>query len=463
MGDFDLGRHRRIHLVGIGGIGVSAVARLLLARGFIVSGSDIRESKITRALEAEGARVFIGHSAQNIGDADLVVYSTAIPQDNIEIRAAKERGCKVVHRSQVLSALMRGYKGIGVTGTNGKGTVSALITWFLSAEDLDPSFAIGAILNNFGTNARQGRGPHLVCELDESDGSFTNTSPERLVIVNLEADHLNYYKDLQGVIRTFGQYLASDKAPGIVHVNGDDPNIREVLRISGYPAQRVITFGFGEANSYRVVDFEMASGLATFRVVSKEGDLGLFSSPLPGRYNALNVVAALSVALQEGVRPQQAKEKLRHFLGLENRFTVVEAGPLRLVKDYISHPTGVRAVIEAAKDLWGTRVIAVFKPYRYTMIHYLQNEYAVAFRDAELVIITKMFEAGEEPIPGVDTEFLVRKVREGGNRVLYCPEMDAIEEVLREVCRPKDTVIFFGGDDLFQVADRFAKALARGS
>ncbi len=454
---------RSVHLLGVGGVGVSAVARLLLARGLDVSGCDVRESSITRALASEGARVFIGHSADHLAGVDLVVVSSAIPEVNPELRAARERGMRVVHRSEMLGALFARHRGIGVTGTNGKGTVSALIAWLLHGAGLDPSFAIGAILLDFGTNARAGRGPHLVCELDESDGSFANTRPERLVINNLEADHLNYYKDLEGLLRTFSEYLGSDRAPPFLHANLDDVNVREVLRRARARAE-VIGHGERTDAAYVLVACKESRLRSRFRVRGPRRDLGWFDLNLPGRYNAMNALAALGVALEEGVDVEAAREYLPRFRGMENRFTVVEVGGWTLVKDYISHPTGIREVLRAARGLGGGRLVAVFKPYRFTMIHYLQDEYRDAFRDADLTLITEMYPAGEVPIPGVDTEFLVRKVRSSGSKVEYVPDMQDIPEAVRGRAGPGDVVVFFGGDDLFRVADRFADGLsARGA
>ncbi len=455
-----LATSRAVHLLGIGGVGVSAVARLLLARGLDVSGCDVRESSITRALASEGVRVSIGHSPDHLAGADLVVVSSAIPDVNPELRAARERGLRVVHRSEVLQALFAGHRGIGVTGTNGKGTVSALVAWLLHGAGLDPSFAIGAILLDFGTNARAGRGPHLVCELDESDGSFANTRPDRLIINNLEADHLNYYKDLEGLLRTFSQYLGSQGCPPFLHANLGDANVREVLRRARARGE-VIGHGEGADCAYAMTACDPSRLGSRFRVRGPGGDLGWFDVNLPGRYNAMNALAALGVALEEGVEVEAARECLPRFRGMENRFTVVEAGGWTLVKDYISHPTGIRGVLRAARGLGGGRLVAVFKPYRFTMIHYLQDEYRDAFRDADLTLITEMYPAGEVPIPGVDTEFLVRKVRSSGSEVEYVPDMEDIPRALRDRAGPGDVVVFFGGDDLFRVADRFAAGLGR--
>ncbi len=449
----DLTRPRRFHLLGIGGVGVSAVARLLLQRGFPVSGSDVRESSITRALRDEGATVTIGHSSANLAGADVVVVSTAIPETNPELVAARQAGLPVVHRSVVLGALMQGRRSIGVTGTNGKGSVSSLVAFLLDRAGLHPSFAIGAMLLDFGTNAREAAGAHLVCELDESDGSFENTRPDRLVINNLEADHLNYYKDLEGLLRHFAAYLSRPGSPPLLHACGDDANCREILRRAGRTA---ITFGRGEGCDYRMTSLRLVGFGSRFTVSGPRGDLGEFALELPGEYNALNAVAALSVALEEGADVEACRAALPSFRGLENRFTLVRAGRHLVVKDYISHPAGIRAVLAGARAFAKARVVAVFKPYRFTMIHYLGDEYRTAFADADLTLVTELYTAGEVPIPGVDAPWLVEKIRSNGSEVVFVPRMEDLLPALKDRLRDDDTVIFFGGDDLFALADRFA-------
>ena len=458
--EVDLDSVKHVHLLGIGGVGVSAVARLLLARNIRVSGSDVRESSITRALREEGAAVTIGHHPDNLAGAGLVVASTAIPAVNPELRAAREADLPVAHRSVVLGALMKGKRSLGVTGTNGKGSVSAVMTWLLEAAGLDPSFAIGALLLNFGTNARAAEGPHLVCELDESDGSFANTGPDVLVINNLEADHLNYYRDLDGLPKAFSDYLAAGPPPKRVHANGDDRNVRRVLDKADRDA---ITHGQGPTCTYRIEGFEARGMGSRFRLFGPPGDLGWFEIRVPGLYNTMNAAAALSVVLEEGVAVEAAREALPAYEGMENRFSVIQCGECRVVKDYVSHPTGIRSVIEAARAMAKGRIVAVFKPYRFTMIHYLQDEYRTAFEGTDLALVTKTYTAGEVPIEGVDDDFLVDKIRSSGSEVLFVPSMEDIGPTLMNLIQAGDTVVFFGGDDLFQVADGFARDLDQGA
>lgn len=446
----ELNKAKHYHMIGIGGIGVSAIARILLAKGFIVSGSDVRESTITQALRKEGALVYIGHRKENLEGADMVVYSTAIPDTNPELVWAKERKIPVVHRSHILSALMAEKRSIGVTGTNGKGTVSALIAYLLDKAGLYPSFAIGGILLNYNTNARLSSGNFMVCELDESDGSFTNTKPNCLVINNLEADHLNYYKDLDGLIKTFETYLST--CPTKVFGSGDDPNLAKVFKASSTPP---ITYGESSASIYKLRSYTSEGLRSYFEIVGPKGDLGGFILNLPGYYNAMNALGAISVLLEEGIDVEIIRQHLPSFKGLENRFTIIPRKKYTVVKDYISHPTGIRSVLRAVRGFAKGRVIAVFKPYRFTMINYLKEEYSVAFFDADITIITETYPAGEVEIPGVNSEMLVKGILARNCDARLINDMDAIPKALLEIVREDDIIVFFGGEDLFHIADLF--------
>lgn len=470
-----LDQPRKIHLIGIGGIGVSGVARSLIALGHHVSGSDVRESQLTLSLRALGARVNIGQTAENLGDADLVVYSTAIPATNPELVAARERGLDVRHRSELLGAIVAQRKiAIGVIGTHGKGTVSSAITWILEVAGRDPSFIIGGLLENFsaasltgdGTtrklNARITASDALVAEVDESDGSLVNVHPTLAVVNNLEADHLNYYENLAHVQRTVVEALNANPRLERVFINADDAGARAIIDQLKVPVTT-----FGRVLAERGADVEARAATADFRtgqfVLAHRGQvLGEVGLVMPGLHNLDNATAAAAVGLHLGVPFATIAQALGSFRGLENRFTVVEAAGRTIVKDYISHPTGIRRVLEAAASS-GQKTTAVFKPYRFTMVNYLQDDYAEAFHDAAHTIITELYPAGEVPIPGIDTEFLCAKIRARGPKVTFVPAMDDIVPLLLETIGPDEQVVFFGGDDLFQLADRFAAGLTKAA
>ena len=457
---------QRIHLIGIGGIGVSAVARGLLAMGYDVSGSDVRESQLTIAIRNEGARVTIGHDASLIEDKDLVVYSTAIPDTNPELIAARASDVRVVHRAEVLGAMLAGWESLGVIGTHGKGTVSAMITSILEAAQKKPSFIIGGLLNEYGTNTRfhaHAEARYLVVEIDESDGSLVHVQPNTLVVNNLEADHLNYYGDLETIRKTVVGVLETDADRHMAVLHVGDEGVRALLpRLSqditmtscgfdtdldGYPADTIGT------------DLRVGPTGSQFRIIHQGMDLGDYHVPQPGRYNAMNALVAASACLSANINPEAIRQGLQGYKGIENRFTVVDAGGVRVVKDYISHPTGMRRVLAAAKTLADGPITAVFKPYRFTMIHYLGDEYSVAFKDADETIITELYTAGEVPIPGIDTEWLVGKIRQAGSEVVYIQDMNAIVDHLMERITPGLQIIFFGGDDLFEMADDLIEKL----
>ncbi|MFT7624369.1 MAG: UDP-N-acetylmuramate--alanine ligase [Myxococcota bacterium] len=449
----------RVHLIGIGGIGVSAVARVLMARGFKVSGSDVRESQLTTALRNEGATVTIGHSADLVDGVDLVIYSTAIPATNPELVSARAKGVKVEHRARILGALLETLNSVGIIGTHGKGTVSAMTTACLEAAGRDPSFIIGGLLLDYGLNARVTDSQDVVVEIDESDGSLVHVRPRTLVVNNIEADHLNYYKNLEGVYAKVQAVLEADEGRerAIMHVG--DPGVRELMRRIDKDIS-TLTVGFDtdlEGSEAEVIGSNLDVGThgSRFDVTQNGTLLGSLSMPQPGRYNAMNALVACGAALSLGITFEAIQKGLGQYSGLENRFTVVDAGNIRVVKDYISHPTGIRRVLEAARTLSDGPITAVFKPYRFTMIHYLGDEYAVAFRDADKTIITELYTAGEVPIAGVDTDWLISKIRSTGTPVTYIQEMDDIVGHLVETVQPGQQVIFFGGDDLFQLADAF--------
>lgn len=451
------GTQDTVHFIGIGGIGVSAVARILLAQGVTVTGSDVRASQITHELESSGARINIGHSADHVNGVDLVVHSTAIPETNCELLAARERGIRIVHRSEILGAIVAQHElSVGVVGTHGKGTVASAITWILENAGRRPSFVIGGLLENMGKlNARYVDGSVVVAEVDESDGSLRNVCPHIVVINNLEADHLNYYDSLEHIQDTVIEAL--DANPRLKHVviNADCPGAARLIdRIDA----NVLTFGREQPADVRCVDVSCAP--MESRLVLEKGGTLLGSAVMgqPGLYNVDNATAAVAVAGLLAIPFETVADALESFRGLENRFTVLEIGHRRIIKDYISHPTGIRRVLAAAKTD-GRPITAVFKPYRFTMINYLQEDYAEAFHDADHTVITELYTAGEVPIPGIDTEFLCQKIRERGPKVTFIPKMEAIVSFLHESTSAREQVVFFGGDDLFQLADRYASEL----
>lgn len=452
-------QHKKVHLLGIGGIGVSGVARLLKARGIEVSGCDVRESSILDDLRSEGIPVTIGHRPEHVDQSDLLVYSTAVPGVNPELAYARECGRPLLHRSHLLGAVSAAHPvSIGVTGTNGKGTVCAMLTHILRVADLNPSFFVGALCPNLGTNALHGEGKYFVAELDESDGSLVNIRPNLALVNNLELDHLNYYKDFEQTLRTLQTFVEQLPTDAFVFLNGDDAGTRDLaLRL---PGRKLVTFGMTSDCDVRYEPQGVNDRSSAFRVYRRVGGaeqvVGSYTMNVPGSYNIENAAGAIAVALHLGIEPEVIGRALASFAGLKNRYTMLESGGRKLVKDYMSHPAGIRKVLETARLGTGGRLIAVFKPYRYTMIHYHAQNYADAFAKADEVIVTRMWDGGEDPIPGVDTPWLADQIGKSGVKVTYIDEMDPIVEYLFRSQQPGDCAVFFGGNDLFELVDQLA-------
>lgn len=457
-----------VHLIGIGGIGVSAVARLLLARGVQVRGSDVRASQLTAMLQRLGADVRIGHDAAHLDGVAVVVVSTAIPAGNVELVAARGRGIPIIHRSEVLGALLEDRDSVGVIGTHGKGTTSGAIAWLLDAAGLAPGYIIGGLLENWRDNARDGA-KWMIAEVDESDGSLVNSRPTVALLNNLELDHLNYYKDWAQLQQTVERFFVDNERLEVAVFNHDDEGARQICGAVGPTLRargvRVVTFGFEPGADVQGADLRGKRMRGSFDVIAADerpfadGDQrAAVEIGLPGAYNASNVLGAIAVALAVSVPMATIAAAAPQYRGLENRFTLVEAAGIEIVKDYISHPTGIRRVLEAAAAQADGEVVAVFKPYRFTMIHYLQDDYAAAFAKADRVIVTELYTAGEVPIPGTDTEMLCRRIRERCADVCYVHALDSIPAHLEASTQAPATVLFFGGDDLFAMADRWAQA-----
>ena len=453
------------HLIGIGGIGVSAVARLLHARGLTVQGSDVRESQLTLQMRSMGMTVTIGQRAENLGDAQTVILSTAIPEGNPELVAAKARGLRILHRSEALGALLEDVHSVGIIGTHGKGTVSAGITWLLEEGGYQPGFVIGGLLENFRMNARPSvDGPHghwLVAEVDESDGSLVNSRPQYAVLNNLELDHLHYYPEWGKLEAAVLAFFHDNPNLRVAVLNADDAGVQKILAKLELPsAAKLTTFGFTGTPQVRGAQVETRRMSASFDVEVRNDDgtyrrLGRVQTAIPGKYNASNLLGAIATALEIGVDFADIVRGVPGYKGLENRFTLVDAAGVEVVKDYISHPTGIARVLEAAKEQAIGPIIAVFKPYRFTMIHYLMDDYREAFREADRVLVTELYTAGEVPIPGTDVHTLCDAIRERVADVTYVHALDDIPAWLQAHVQAPATVLFFGGDDLFQMADRY--------
>lgn len=454
------GRIRTIHFVGIGGIGMSGIAEVLLAHGFEVSGSDQRAGEITKRLASQGARIDIGHRAENAQQADVVVFSSAVPRDNPELVEARERGVPVIPRAEMLAELMRLKDGIAIAGSHGKTTTTSLVATVLRAAELDPTVIIGGKLNQLGTSAARGQGQLLVAEADESDGSFLHLTPTIAVITNIDAEHLDHYPDHDAIKDAFVAFANRVPFYGLVIACLDHPHVQSVLpRIE----KRVATYGLSAQADYRAQRPEMIGLSTRFEVLRRGEPMGTFEVRMPGIHNVLNALAVIAVADEVGVAPAVVQEALRTFEGVQRRFTIVgEVNGITVVDDYAHHPAEVQATLEAARRAYNRRVVVAFQPHRYTRTHHLFGELTRAFNAADVVFLTDVYSAGEQPIEGADSAHLVQAMRQHGHRdVHHVPQRSDLVAALTGKLLPGDVVVTMGAGSITQTGPELLAALKR--
>lgn len=441
------GRVRAIHFVGIGGIGMSGIAEVLLAHGFDVRGSDARESDVTRRLAGLGAKIATGHAASNVRDADVVVFSSAVGRDNPELVEARARAIPVIPRAEMLAELMRLKDGIAIAGSHGKTTTTSFVATVLRAAKLDPTVVIGGKLNALGSNAARGAGDLLVAEADESDGSFLHLSPLIAVVTNIDAEHLDHYADHAAVKEAFVAFANRVPFYGLVVACLDHPHVQDILpRIE----KRIATYGLAAQADYRAKNPEIR-GLSTRFEVSRRGEaLGTFEVRMPGIHNVLNALAVIAVADELGVAHDVVREALSTFAGVQRRFSVVaERRGVTIVDDYGHHPAEVQATLEAAQRAYGRRLVVAFQPHRYSRTHHLFDDLSRAFNRADVLIVSDVYAAGEAPIEGATSDRLVQSIRAHGHRdVVHIAKRGEIAPHLARIVRPGDVVITLGAGDI---------------
>ena len=443
------GRVRHIHFVGIGGIGMSGIAEVLLTLGYTVSGSDLKPTEITRRLQSLGALTYAGHRAEHIAGADVVVYSSAVAAENPEVSRARALGIPVIPRAEMLAELMRLKYGIAIAGSHGKTTTTSLVSTVLSAAQLDPTVVIGGKLNALDTNARAGTGELLVAEADESDGSFLKLTPTVAVITNIDPEHLDHYGTHAKLLDAFVEFAERIPFYGLAVLCLDHPHVQSILPRVG---RRHVTYGTHPQADYNARDVSF-DGLSTSFSVRRRGeDLGRFEVRVPGLHNVLNCLATLAVADELDVDMDVAREALRNFAGVQRRFTVVgEAKGITFVDDYGHHPAEVEATLAAAKGGFRRRVVVAFQPHRYTRTRDLFEEFTRAFNLADVLVVTEVYAAGEKPIEGATGERLADAIRAHGHRAVHFEGDKArIADRLAELMQPGDLVIALGAGDINQ-------------
>lgn len=446
---------RHIHLVGIGGSGLSAIARVLAARGHIVSGSDVRDSPLLRELNAQGIRTYVGHAAEQVYGAELVVISSAIPEDNPEIQAARRLGLPVVKRAPLLGRLMSDSYGIAVAGTHGKTTTAAMIAVILERLDLAPTFIVGGIIAELGTNARAGSGPHFVIEADEYDRTFHGLAPRIAVLTHLEMDHPDCYRDIEDLRGAFGRFLERVPEDGAIVACADSPELRRLLDTCGGAGRHVVTYGLDSRAQFLVKEVSPnARGGVDFQVHGEDGTWETCSLIVPGVHNALNATAALIVADLLGLERGGVLQALARFRGVLRRFELKgERAGISVLDDYAHHPTQVRATLAAARQRYpGRRIWAVFQPHTFSRTRALLGELATCFEDADEVIITDIYAARAHERPVISADEVVAAIRHP--RVRHIGALDDVVRYVLERLSPGDVLLTLGAGDEHLIGER---------
>ncbi len=452
------GRIKKIHFVGIGGIGMSGIAELLLNQGYRVSGSDLRDSDTTRRLADLGGDICIGHHEENIKDVDVVVTSTAVKADNPEVAEAHRRHIAVIPRAEMLAELMRMKYGIAIAGTHGKTTTTSMMSVVLHHAGVDPTAVIGGKLDAFGSNAKLGRGKFLVAEADESDGSFMHLSPTIAVVTNIDEDHLDFYSGIDEIKQIFVNFINKVPFYGRAVLCLEDPNVQAILP---EVKKRYTTYGFTPQADFHATEITQREGVTSFTALHRGSELGRLSFNMPGRHNVLNALSVIAVAHELEIPFRTVVSGFRNFGGLQRRFQLRdEVNDIMLIDDYGHHPAEIKATLAAAKNGWKRRVIAVFQPHRYTRTMALFNEFLTAFYQADQLIVTNVYAAGEAPVDGASGAALAEGIASHGHKsVIFMDSFEEISEHLAKIAEPGDLLITLGAGNVNQVCPMTAELL----
>jgi UDP-N-acetylmuramate--alanine ligase len=445
-----------IHFIGIGGIGMSGIAEVMHNLGYTVQGSDAADNYNVRRLTDKGIKTFVGHRAENVDGAELVVVSTAIKRDNPELAVAREKRLPVVRRAEMLAELMRFKSCVAIAGTHGKTTTTSLVATLLDASGLDPTVINGGIINAYGTNARMGDGNWMVVEADESDGTFLKLPADVAVVTNIDPEHLDHFGSFDAVKDAFRSFVENIPFYGFAVMCIDHPTVQDLVgRIQD---RRILTYGENPQADVRLMDVDLRGGVSRFRVLIRKRDqeveIADLAMPMPGHHNALNATAAIAVAHELGVEPDAIRRALAGFGGVKRRFTRTgEWRGVTIFDDYGHHPVEIAAVLRAARASTDGQVIAVVQPHRYTRLHSLFNDFCTCFNDADTVIVAPVYAAGEQPIPGCDRDGLVAGLKARGHRnALPLEGPEDLAGLVRGLARPGDYVVCLGAGNITQWA-----------
>ena len=452
---------KRVHFIGIAGVGMQAIANIFIDKGYSVSGSDMKATAVTENFAARDARICIGQRAENLGDAEVVVISSAIRETNEELKAAREQGIPVIHRADALVHIMSWGKAIAVAGAHGKTTTSSMLGQVFYENNTDPTLVIGGEVDYLHSNSVLGHGRYVIAEADESDGSFLKESPYIAVVTNIDADHMDYYGSIENVVAAFKQFIQLlDKEEGAAVLCVENEHIRDLLPTL---ERRCITYGIEHEADYQATNVFYHDGLLTFTVLHDGAALGDVTLAVPGRHNILNALATIATALYCGLAFTDIVTALSHFHGARRRFqTKGHVNGVWVVDDYAHHPTEINATLTAARDMGTHRVVCLFQPHRYTRTKLLAKEYGRSFVCADKLIITDVYSAGEDPIPGVSGKLIVDMVQKLSHQdVLYIPTKEAVLAYLEEHAQPQDLVITMGAGDIYTVGEQYVAAAGK--
>ncbi len=452
------GKIKHIHFIGIGGSGMNGIAQVLLNQGFFISGSDIRESQTIENLRSMGAKIFIGHKPENVIGADVVVYSSAVRDDNVELMKARELGIPTIPRGEMLAELMRFKYGIAISGSHGKTTTTSMVGTILGKTGLDPTVVIGGKLEAYGSNARLGRGDFLVTEADESDGSFLKLTPTIVSINNIDVEHLGFYKDLEDIKKAFIDFANKVPFYGAVALNIDDPNTRSILP---FIEKKVIKFGLSEDADIRGYDLKLINGRYRFKV----NNLGEIHLSIPGKHSVYNALAAISISLELEVPFCVIKESLENFKNANRRFEIKYDRSITVIDDYAHHPTEIKATLSAAKDMFpDRRIIAVFQPHRYSRVSSLFKEFSKSFDIPDITFITDIYAAGEQSVEGITGLKLAEETaRETGKEVFHCANLEECFKAVKSILKDGDVVLVLGAGNITRLSSMITDFLTEKS
>jgi UDP-N-acetylmuramate--alanine ligase len=451
---------RKVHFVGIGGIGMSGIAEILLNQGFEISGSDLSESEVTQRLKSLGIKIFKGHSAENVKDADVLVYSSAVDTANPEVQEAIERKIPVIKRAEMLAECMRMKNGIGIAGTHGKTTTTSMVGLVLTEGGIDPTIIVGGKLSGLGgTNARLGQGEFIVVEADEFDRTFLKLTPSIAAITTLESEHLDTYKDLNDIKSAFVEFANKVPFYGFVVLCLDEIALQDIIPMIN---KKIITYGLTQQADVRAVDISFNEYSSSYTVIYKGKELGKISLRIPGAHNVKNSLVAITIGTELGIEFSKIKKALEAFTGVYRRFETKYNKDILVIDDYAHHPTEINASLAGIRGGWSRRLVAVFQPHLFSRTRDFYTEFGRSFLNSDLFICTDVYPAREKPMEGITGELIANAAKSFGHKnVLYVQDKNKIPETLMSLVKPDDIVITMGAGDIWKYGEKFVELYSK--